>query len=104
MPEWVQEFQYGLVDESVPEHRDTSSSSHEFPLEPRAKVVLGSGKHSVRKQRGLLAADELVQWCGTRFGNAVVTIVHLQNRNYPGDPEEPNEVPGADEETKTHLH
>ena len=24
--------------------------------------------------------------------------------NFPGDPEEPNEVPEADEETKSHLH
>ena len=43
----LQEFQQGLVDESVPEHRDTSSSSHEFPMESRAKVEPGSGKHSV---------------------------------------------------------
>ena len=34
-----------LVDESVAEHRDASSSSHELPSEPRAKVV--SGKHSI---------------------------------------------------------
>ena len=26
-----------------------------------------------------------------------------KNRNFPGDPEEPNEVPGADEEAKSHL-
>ena len=25
-------------------------------------------------------------------------------KNFSGDPEEPNEVPGADEETKSHLH
>ena len=31
VPEWLQEF----VDESVPEHRHTSSSPHELPLEPR---------------------------------------------------------------------
>ena len=45
LPEWPQEFRHGLVDESVPEHRDASSSSHELPSEPRAKVV--SGKHSL---------------------------------------------------------
>ena len=45
LPEWPQEFKHGLVDESVPEHRDASSSSHQLPLEPRAKVV--SGKHSI---------------------------------------------------------
>ena len=41
---------------------------------------------------------------GTRLGNAVVTILPVHNKNVPGDPEEPNEVPGADEETKRHLH
>ena len=41
----LQEFRHGLVDETVPEHRDASSSSHELPLEPRAKVV--SGKHRI---------------------------------------------------------
>ena len=44
MPDWLQEFKHGLVDESVPEHRDASSSSHELPLEPRARVA--SGKRS----------------------------------------------------------
>ena len=29
------------------EHRETSSSPHELPMEPRAKVELGSGKHSI---------------------------------------------------------
>ena len=45
-----------MVDESTstepwgnPEfgYRDTSSSSHELAMEPRAKVELGSGRHSV---------------------------------------------------------
>ena len=45
-----------LVDESrplepqgnlAPGHRDTSCSSHELPMESRAKVELGSGKHGV---------------------------------------------------------
>ena len=39
VPDWLQEFKDGLVDESVPEHRHASSSSHESPVEPRAKVV-----------------------------------------------------------------
>ena len=47
MPDWLQAFKHGLVDESVPDHRHASSSSHELPLEPRAKVVPGSGKHSI---------------------------------------------------------
>ena len=45
LPEWPEEFRHNLVDESVPEHRDASNSSHELPSEPRAKVV--SGKHSI---------------------------------------------------------
>ena len=45
LPDWLQEFRHGLVDESVPEHRDASSSSRETASEPRTKVV--SGKHSV---------------------------------------------------------
>ena len=56
MPDWLQEFKENLVDESVPaesrrnpapKDRDTASSSHELPLESRAKVEPGSGKHSV---------------------------------------------------------
>ena len=34
----------------------------------------------------------------------LVTILPMQNKNFPRDPEEPNEVPGADKETKSHLH
>ena len=45
LPEWLEEFKGNLVDESVPEQRDASSSSHDLPSEPRAKVV--SGKHSI---------------------------------------------------------
>ena len=45
LPEWLQELRHGVMDESVPEHGDASSSSHESPAEPRAKVV--SGKHSI---------------------------------------------------------
>ena len=45
LPERPEEFRDTLVDESVPEHGDASSSSHESPSEPRAKVV--SGKHSI---------------------------------------------------------
>ena len=58
-PDWLQEFRENLVDESVPaesrenpsqEHGDTSSSSHELPMESRAKVEPCSGKHSVKTQ------------------------------------------------------
>ena len=52
LPDWLQECSLNLVDESVPaeplrhplsRHRDTSSSSHELPMEPRAKVEPSSG-------------------------------------------------------------
>ena len=46
IPEWLQEFRENLVDERVPEHRDShASSSHEPSLEPVRSVYLG--KHSV---------------------------------------------------------
>ena len=56
LPAWLKEFRENLVDESTstepwgnPEQgfHDTSKSSHELPLEPRAKVEPDSGKHSV---------------------------------------------------------
>ena len=56
LPDWLQEFRENLVDERspteplgnpAPKDRDTASSSHELPMESRAKVEPGSGKHSV---------------------------------------------------------
>ena len=56
LPDWLQEFRENWVDKSTstepwrnPELRsqDTSKSSHELLMEPRAKVEPGSGKHSV---------------------------------------------------------
>ena len=56
LPDWLQEFRENLVDESTSEElrrdlmqwsADTSSSSHAFPMEPRAKVEPCSGKRSV---------------------------------------------------------
>ena len=56
LPGWLQEFRENLVDESgpsearghpAPGRRDTSSSSHELPMESPAKVEPGSGKHGV---------------------------------------------------------
>ena len=53
---WLQEFRENFVDGSTstepwrnPEQgsQDTASSSHELSMESRAKVELGSGKHSV---------------------------------------------------------
>ena len=38
IPEWLQEFWEMLVDDEVPEHRDShASSSHEVSLEPTFK-------------------------------------------------------------------
>ena len=45
LPEWLQKFIHGLVDESVPEHRDASISSHELLSEQRGRVV--PGNHSI---------------------------------------------------------
>ena len=56
LPDWLQEFREILVDESspleprrklAPKDQDTSSSSHELPKEPRAKVEPGSGMHGI---------------------------------------------------------
>ena len=56
LPDWLQEFRENLVDESTSEglrrgmlqrSADISKSLHKLPMEPRAKVEPGSGKHSV---------------------------------------------------------
>ena len=48
IPEWLQEFRENLVDDEVPEHRDShASSSHEVSLEPTSKRSEDLGKHSV---------------------------------------------------------
>ena len=46
IPEWLQEFRENLVDDRVPEHRDSHArSSHEPSLEPMRSVDLG--KHCI---------------------------------------------------------
>ena len=47
VPEWIQDFKEDLVDKDVQPHQYSPSSSHGLPMEPRAKVVPGSGKHSI---------------------------------------------------------
>ena len=48
IPEWLQGFRKNLVDERVPEYRDShASSSHEASLEPTTKRREDLGKHSV---------------------------------------------------------
>ena len=57
LPDWLQDLRENLVDERSPteprrnpalDDQDTSSSFHELPMEPQAKVEPGSGKHCVR--------------------------------------------------------
>ena len=76
LPEWLEEFKENLVDDSVPEHRDASSSTHELPSEPRAKVVLG--KHSIfthfpkdRNYNTCLRTKIPRASCGKRTGTVV---------------------------------
>ena len=48
IPEWLQEFRENLVDDRVPERRDShASSSHEPSLEPTPARSVDLGKHSV---------------------------------------------------------
>ena len=48
MPEWLQEFRENLVDDRVPERRDShASSSHEPSLEPMPTRSVDLGKHRV---------------------------------------------------------
>ena len=47
IPEWLQEFRENLVDDRVPEHRDShASSSHEVSLEPTPTRSVDLGNHS----------------------------------------------------------
>ena len=48
VPEWLQDFQENLVDKNVQPHQYSPSSSRELPMEPRAKMVPGSGKHGIK--------------------------------------------------------
>ena len=78
IPEWLQEFGENLVDERVPEHRDSHASSHHEPsLEPAMREVriwvntvflLTSRKIEIArsarrpKSQGPRAEDALAQW------------------------------------------
>ena len=47
--DWLQEFRENLVDDRVPDHRDSyASSSHELSLEPKPARSADLGKHSVK--------------------------------------------------------
>ena len=75
--------------------QDTSSSSHEIPMEPRAKVE--PGEHRIfthfPKDRN---CDICMRTKMTRgnFGDLIAA----------DHPEKLAEVPGADQETESHLH
>ena len=48
IPEWLQEFRENLVDDRVPDYRDShASSSHELSLEPTSTRSEDLGKHSI---------------------------------------------------------
>ena len=48
IPEWLQELRENLVDDRVPDHRDSHArSSHEPSLEPTPTRSVDLGKHSV---------------------------------------------------------
>ena len=77
--EWLQEFRENLVDDRVPEPRDShASSSHEISLEPTYKRRVDLGKHSVHTQFPKSRNCEICQWtkitrapCRKRNGGAV---------------------------------
>ena len=49
IPEWLQEFRENLVDDRVPERRDShASSSYELSLEPTSKRSEDLGQHSIK--------------------------------------------------------
>ena len=149
LPYWLQEFREKLVDESsplepwrnpAPKDQDTSSSSHELPMESRAKVDPGSGKHSIYSFRtkitrascrrradtvvpraenvsDLITADHKVlnEGRASRHNRRYAVVVQdlakqwIQSYSCKTKTSQETEknltkVPGADEETKLHLH
>ena len=75
IPEWLQEFREILVDDRVPEHRDSHASSfHELSFEPSSSRLEDLGKHSTfthfpedrnceicQRTQGLCAEDALAE-------------------------------------------
>ena len=58
--------------------------------------VLREGSESRNNHRYAVVVQDLAtQW---------LQSYPCENTNFPADPEEHDEVPGADEETKSHLH
>ena len=79
IPEWLQEFREILVDERVPEHRDShASSSHEPSLQPTPTRSVDLGKQSVYTHLPKDRNCEICQrtkitraLCSRRIGGAV---------------------------------
>ena len=79
MPGWLQEFRENLVDDRVPERRDShASSSHEPSLEPKLARSADLGKHSVHthfpkdRNREICQRTQISRGpCRRRIGGAV---------------------------------
>ena len=93
MPEWLQEFRENLVDDRVPERRDShASSSHEPSSEPSPTRIVDLGKHSVKNHFPEDRNCEICQRtkitrapCRRRIGGAVLraeTVGDLMTADY----------------------
>ena len=81
IPEWLQEFRENLVDDRVPEHRDShASSSHELFLEPTSTRSEDLGKHSIFTH---FPKDRNCEICQrTKNYNGPVQKTHWRNRTW----------------------
>ena len=124
IPEWLQEFREILVDDEIPlQGGSHASSSHEVSLEPTTKRREDLGKHNVHTQFPKDRNCEICKRtkitrppCRRRNGEAVpraanfgdlITADHkvlVQNKNFTRNPEKLAKVPGARQESKSHLH
>ena len=85
IPEWLQEFKENLVDDRVPERRDShASSSHEPSLEPTSARSVDWDKHSVYTHFPKDRNCEICQRtkitrspCRRRIGGAVPRAQHF---------------------------
>ena len=83
IPEWLQEFTENLVDDRVPEHRDShASSSHESSLEPTPARSADLGKHSViltSRKTEIARSARGPKSQGPRAGDALAESYLVQN-------------------------
>ena len=128
LPDWLQEFRgpWGNPEQGT---QDTSKSSHEFAMEPQwnqvrvsivstytfrrtqivmvqscpKRIIVVIWLQRVAKFSVWISTQSSICRGGTRLGNTVHTIIPVQIKIFPGDPEEPNDVPEADEETISHY-